>query len=108
MIGILRLENMDKKTYIKLKECIAEIAPDIKVEFITEDVNLYNLGFVKNIPCSINIIASEKRIEELINICIQFEIDAFNTLDGEYPKESDEAYKKYIRYAWIYDILNGS
>jgi len=33
------------------------------------------------------------------------EIDAYNTSDGDFPKPSNTAYQKYIKYGWMWDWL---
>lgn len=95
----------DNETYKKLKERIAEIMPEINVNLITEDNMLRKLGFVDFVPCTIELQATEEQLEELYDMCIQFEIDVFNTPDGKYPSKNDPYYLKYLRYTWIADWL---
>ena len=92
-------------TYFKLKKCIEELIPDINVNLITTDPALYELGFSKEIMCTIDIEATDDQIEELKDICYQFEIDAFNTPDGSDPPLTDPNYIKYEKYTWIADWL---
>lgn len=93
-------------TYFKLKKGIGELMPDINVNLITKDTALYELGFSKEIMCTIDIEAADEQIEELKDLCYQFEIDAFNTLDGSYPRLTDPNYIKYEKYTWIADWLH--
>lgn len=59
-------------TYFKLKKDIEELMPDIKVNLVTKDTALYELGFSKEIMCTIDIEATDEQIEELKDICYQF------------------------------------
>lgn len=90
-------------TYFNLKSGIADLMPDINVNLIVVDDILYKLGFTKVIPCTIDIQATNDQIKKLKDICYQFEIDAFNTLDGSYPPLTDPNYIKYEKYTWIAD-----
>ena len=44
----------------------------------------------------------EKIIDELIDI----ETDVFDTKHGNYPKDDDLIYQKYLKYSCLYNILN--
>lgn len=95
----------DMDTYLKLKDDIADLMPSIHIELIVVDEMLHKLGFIETIPCTIEIQATDDQIEELRDICYQFEIDAFNTLDGSDPPQNDPNYIKYEKYTWIADWL---
>ena len=97
--------NEAKETYQYLKDYIKELIPEIEVKLLKEDINLFNLGFSSHIPCDIEIIATDDQIDELMDMIIQFEVDAYDTPNGE-PKETDESYIKYKRYSWIYSLLS--
>ena len=36
-----------------------------------------------------------------------YEVNAFNTPNGEYPSSDDEDYILYEKYGWIWDLFNG-
>lgn len=95
----------DIPTYLELKECLSEIYPQVKVNLISSDPMLKKLGFVDEVPCQIEICATEEQIQEIRDVAIDFEVDAFNVPNNYYPNENDEAYKKYVRYGWLFDFL---
>lgn len=99
------IKEESKETYQYLKDYIKELMPEIEVNSLKEDINLFNLGFRSYIPCEIEIIATDDQIDELMEMIIQFEVDAYDTQNGE-PKETDENYIKYQRYSWIYSLLS--
>ncbi|NCC16948.1 MAG: hypothetical protein EOM28_11525 [Clostridia bacterium] len=88
------------ETYELLKERIAEIAPEIQVDLITSDENLFKLGFTDRIPCVVEIVATEDQINRLIDLCYDFEASGY-----DFPEKSPE-YIKYKRYAWIATWFN--
>ncbi|WP_242862303.1 hypothetical protein [Clostridium botulinum] len=95
----------DMDTYLNLKDSIEKLMPSIHVQLIAVDDMLRKLGFVQTTLCTIEIQATDDQIEELRDICYQFEIDAFNTLDGCDPPKSNPNYIKYEKYTWIADWL---
>ncbi|MCQ2015093.1 hypothetical protein [Clostridium butyricum] len=100
----MRIET-EFNTYLRLKKGIGNLIPDINVNLIIKDTALYKLGFSKEIMCTIDIEATDDQIEELRDICYQFEIDAFNTLDGSARAVTDPDYIKYEKYTWIADWI---
>ena len=91
--------------YLKLKECLSELCPEIEVKLISSDPMLKVLGFVDDVPCKVEVCASDSRIEEIRDMVMEFETDAFNTPDGEYPNTTNSDYIKYLRYGWMFDFL---
>ena len=63
------------------KSLLAELRPDWKVEITIGDYNLWKLGFVKEIPCSLDVDVSEEEISELHDEIIDMEIGVFNYED---------------------------
>lgn len=88
------------ETYKLLKERIAEIAPEIQINLISSDENLFKLGFTDRIPCIIEIVATEDQINRLIDLCYDFENYGFDS-----PENSPE-YIKHKRYTWIATWFN--
>lgn len=99
------IKEESKETYQSLKDGIKELMPEIEVKLLKEDINLFNLGFRSYIPCDIEIIATDDQIDELMDMIIQFEVDAYDTPNGKEPKETDKNYIKYKKYNWIYSLL---
>lgn len=98
------IKDIPKKDCLKLKECIGELMPSVKVNLIAEDTNLHKLGFTNEIMCTVELNLSDEQREELIEMCIDFETDAFMY---EPVDEQSEAYKNYVRYSWIVDFFYG-
>ncbi len=94
------ISKTDIETYKLLKERIAEIAPEIQVNLISSDENLFNLGFTDHIPCVIEIVATKNQIIHLTELCYDFEESGY-----DFPENSPE-YKKYKRYTWIANWFN--
>jgi hypothetical protein len=95
--------NIDN--YKRLKTCLSEIYPEVEVKLISSDPMLKELGFVDKVPCQVEVCATKEQIDEIRNMAIDFEVMAFNTPDGDYPKDNDEDYIKYARYGWLFDFL---
>lgn len=91
-------------TFHLLKECLSELALDIKVELISRDPVLKALGFVAEVPCVIKVEATPEQRNEIIDLTIDLEIAAYNTPSG-YPDEKSEEYRNYKRYGWLYDFF---
>ena len=87
----------DLQTYLKLKEQLSEIYPQIEVKLISQDPKLMELGFSDHIPCEIELCGTDEQIEELEDMVFNFETDAFNTSDGDYPPPDDHYYILYSR-----------
>lgn len=100
------IKEESKEIFQALKDCINELKPEIEVKLLKEDINLFNLGFRSFIPCDIEIIATDNQIDELMDMIIQFEVNAYDTPNGIEPKETDENYIKYQKYGWIYGLLS--
>ena len=71
----------DMPTFQRLTKCLAEIYPQATVELLASDPALRDLGFVHEIPCTIEIHATQEQINEIKEMAIQFEIDAINSAD---------------------------
>lgn len=95
----------DLETYYKFKKSISEIYPQLTVKLISQDPMLKNLGFIDKVPCEIELYATDEQFDELWNRVLQFEIDAYNTPDGENPPENDPNYILYCKYQWLESFL---
>ena len=72
----------DMPTFQRLTKCLAEIYPQATAELLASDPALRDLGFVHEIPCTIEVHATQEQINEIKEMAIQFEIDAINSADG--------------------------
>ena len=99
--------EMTKEQYISLKEFIEINKLNIDIASVIVDEQLYNLGFSEKTPYAVELIALEEVFEEASEIAIGYEVDAFNTPNGEYPSTDTESYKLYEKYGWIWDLFNG-
>lgn len=96
----------DMNVYLKLKECLFELCPEIEVNLISSDPMLKNLGFADVAPCKVEVCANELQIKEIQDMAIEFEVAAFDTPDGKYPNDNNSDYIKYLRYGWLFDFFN--
>ena len=96
-LKIYKLE-MTKEEYLKLKERLFELNPNIKLELVSCDDNLKRLGFANSVLCVVDLYISKEERKRLMDELMLIEEDAsvFN------DKENRE---KYERYGWIWDVL---
>ena len=59
------IKNIPKSSADLYKSLLAEFKPEWNVEIIIGDYNLYKLGFVEEIPCSISLNVSREEMYEL-------------------------------------------
>lgn len=59
------------------KSLLMEFKPDWDVAIIEEDYNLYKLGFVKEIPCSLELSITREQISELYDEITDMEADVY-------------------------------
>ena len=82
------------------KSLILELRPDWDVQVIEEDYNLYKLGFIDDIPCSLKIEIAIEQIERLYDEIIDMEIgvylyeDLLTTSSHNLSKEERELQKQ--------------
>lgn len=106
------IENIPKSSAELYKSLLSELKPDWKVEIIVEDYNLYKLGFVNEIPCSLSLDVSNEQICELYDEIIDMEISVYMYEDLLYKNpmymtedekktfiELKKCEKKYNKYA---------
>ncbi len=90
--------NTTKATYERLKSCLPDLIPDIKIDVLVMDENLERLGFCESAPCTLTINLNSKELEDLLE-----ELD-----DIEMRYYSYESYfncKNYEKYCWMYPIF---
>ena len=82
------------------KSLILELRPAWNVQVIEEDYNLYKLGFIDDIPCSLKIEIAIEQIEQLYDEIIDMEIgvylyeDLLTTAPHNLSKEERELQKQ--------------
>ena len=94
----MMIENIPKPLAELYKSLLFELKPNWKVEIIIEDYNLYTLGFVDEIPCSLNLDVSEKEISKLYDEIINLESSVYLYEDVLYknPLNMSEKEKREI------------
>lgn len=93
-----RLES-SLNVYQRLKQCLFEIHPEIKLVLASCDYALASLGFVDYPPCVIHVDLTQEDMEELLEELMDFEIDSVDM-----PELSKE-YQTYVKYGWMWDIF---
>ena len=71
------LENIPKSLAEEYKSLLSKQKPDWQVEIIIEDYNLYKLGLVDEIPCSLILDVSKQEIDELYDEIIEMETGVY-------------------------------
>ncbi len=71
------IENIFKADAKKLMNLLLELRPSWNIQVIEGDVNLYKLGFVKDIPCSVRIDITDEDAEGLLEELYDMETDAY-------------------------------
>lgn len=74
-----------------------------EIDIVRSDAK--KLGFVDEVPCQIEVCATEEQIQEIRDIALDFEFEAYDGPENYYPDEDDEAYQKFVRYGWLFDFL---
>ena len=97
---------VSRTDYEYIRDCLLEVFPEVKVDVISEDYNLYKLGFVDSPPCEIEIVASKKKIEEILDYCIDLEVSVFNVGPNGNVDPYSDAYKNYERFERLFNLLS--
>lgn len=71
------IENISKSLAELYKSILSELKPDWEVKIDVEDYNLYKLGFIDEIPCSISFDVSNKQMAELFDEIIDMEVSVY-------------------------------
>lgn len=93
----------DYDTYQKLVHCLDELNFDIKVDLITTDPMLKELGFVDYIPCTIDIMAKKEEIQKIKDFATDCEIAAYN--DEIIGNDNKHVWEEYEKYGWLFDFF---
>lgn len=94
--------KMPLKEYEKMKECLAELHPEIDLELISCDYALATLGFAESPPCAIHVSLTREQMDILLD-----ELDMFDMDTGIYPEWSLE-YQKARKYAWMWPAFSSA
>ena len=71
------IENIYNKDAERLKKYLNELKPDWIVNITEGDYNLYKIGFVEDIPCSVSIEVSDEEIEDFLQEICEMETDDY-------------------------------
>lgn len=83
------LHDIPKSSADFYKSLLAELKPEWNVEIIIGDYNLYKLGFVEEIPCSISLNVSREEIYELQEEILDMEVTIYSYEDILYKNPMD-------------------
>ena len=85
----MTIKDIPKSSAYFYKSLLAECKPNWNVEITIEDYNLYNLGFVEEIPCSISLNVSREEIYELQEEILDMEVTIYSYEDLLYKNPID-------------------
>ncbi len=88
----------DKNTYLRLKECLNELHPEIEIELLSCDENLENLRFAQSAPCTVNLYLTKEQRRILLDELEMIEMEAIDFKD----RKSNERYEKY---GWLWAVF---
>ena len=92
------VKNIQKSLAELYKALLSELRPDWDIKITVEDYNLYKLGFVKEIPCSLSVDISEDEIDKLYNELIDREINVYVSEDLLYKDVKSMSEQEKIEY----------
>lgn len=85
----MKIKDIPKSSADLYKSLLAECKPNWNIEITIEDYNLYKLGFVEEIPCSISLNVSREEIYELQEEILNMEVTIYSYEDLLYKKPID-------------------
>ena len=85
----MTIKDIPKSSADFYKSLLAELKPEWNVEIIIGDYNLYKLGFVEEIPCSISLNVSREEIYELQEEILNMEVTIYSYEDLLYKNPID-------------------
>lgn len=85
----MKIKDIPKSSADLYKSLLAECKPNWNVEITIEDYNLYKLGFVKEIPCSISLNVSCEELYELQEEILDMEVTIYSNEDILYKNPMD-------------------
>lgn len=95
--------DTDLSQYIKLKEYLSQLYPNIKLALISSDVAIKKLGFVEKTPCTIEVEINENQCSEIADKAFELETMIYNSSHEE-PSDNPY-YDLYLKYDWLYCFL---
>ena len=93
--------NITKQKADTIINAIEILGFEIECIISNMDINLYNLGFVDDIPCKLEINSSDEQEEKMLDMLDELEIAA--RVDND--KSAEEKYQKVIELQTL--LLNG-
>ena len=93
--------NITKQKADTIINAIEILGFEIECIISNMDINLYNLGFVDDIPCKLEIYSSDEQEEKMLDMLDELEIAA--RVDND--KSAEEKYQKVIELQTL--LLNG-
>ena len=85
----MTIKDIPKSSAYFYKSLLAELKPEWNVEIIIGDYNLYKLGVVEEIPCSISLNVSREEIYELQEEILDMEVTIYSYEDLLYKNPID-------------------
>ena len=85
----MTIKDIPKSSAYFYKSLLAECKPNWNVEITIEDYNLYKLGFVEEIPCSISLNVSCEELYELQEEILDMEVTIYSYEDLLYKNPID-------------------
>lgn len=85
----MTIKDIPKSSAYFYKSLLAELKPEWNAEIIIGDYNLYKLGFVEEIPCSISLNVSREEIYELQEEILDMEVTIYSYEDLLYKNPID-------------------
>ena len=85
----MKIKDIPKSSADLYKSLLAECKPNWNVEITIEDYNLYKLGFVEEIPCSISLNVSCEELYELQEEILDIEVTIYSNEDILYKNPMD-------------------
>lgn len=115
----MKIKDIPKSSADLYKSLLAECKPNWNVEITIEDYNLYKLGFVEEIPCSISLNVSCEELYELQEEILDMEVTIYSNEDILYKNPMDmtddekkiykklkELEKRYNKYQPLENLFN--
>ena len=93
--------NITKQKAEAIINAIKLLGFEIECIISNMDINLYNLGFVDDIPCKLEINSSDEQEEEMLDMLDELEIAA--RVDND--KSAEEKYQRVFELQTL--LLNG-
>ena len=113
----MKIKDIPKSSADLYKSLLAECKPNWNVEITIEDYNLYKLGFVEEIPCSISLNVSCEELYELQEEILDMEVTIYSNEDILYKNPMDmtdekiykklkELEKRYNKFQPLENLFN--